>query len=265
MTGSGTHLVLIPSYNTGPRLERTVVEALSHWSPVWVVVDGSTDGSAESVQALAAGDPRVRVLVRPHNGGKGSAVGTGIAAALAEGFTHVLVMDSDGQHSADHITPFMAASRAEPEALILGRPIFGPEVPLARLHGRKLSNGLARIETLGPGIDDALFGFRVYPAAALRDAIDSTKHARGFDFDPEVAVRMFWAGVPIVNLPAPCRYLSIADGGISHFRYVRDNLKMIGLHVRLIAQLAIWRWVKVRRIRRAAAASRGDARNVSCA
>lgn len=265
MTGSATHLVLIPSYDSGPRLESTVVEALRHWSPVWVVVDGSTDGSAESVKALAEGDPRVRVLVRPRQEGKGAAVETGVVAALAEGFTHVLVMDSDGQHSASHIAPFMAASRAEPEALILGRPVFGPEVPLSRLYGRKLSNGLARLETLGRGIDDALFGFRVYPAAALRDAIESTKYARGFDFDPEVAVRMFWAGVPIVNLPAPCRYLSPADGGVSHFRYLRDNLKMIRLHVRLIAQLAAWRWVEVRRIRRAAAASRRGGRNISCA
>jgi len=254
MTCSNTHLVLIPSYNTGPRLERTVAEALEHWNPVWVVVDGSTDDSAESVRALGAGDARMRVLVRPHNGGKGAAVATGIEAALAEGFTHVLVMDSDGQHSAAHITAFMAASRMEPEALVLGRPIFGPEVPLARLYGRKLSNGLVRFEILGPGIDDCLFGFRVYPAAALRQALESTKYARGFDFDPEVAVRMFWAGVPTVNVPAPCRYLAKADGGVSHFRYLRDNLKMIGLHARLLAQLAAWRWVMVRRARRAAAA-----------
>jgi glycosyltransferase involved in cell wall biosynthesis len=257
MNRSATHLVLIPSYNAGPRLERTVVEALRAWSPVWVVVDGSTDGSDEPVRALAASDPRLRVLMRPLNGGKGAAVCTGVAAALAEGFTHVLVMDSDGQHSAGHIAPFMAASSAEPEALVLGRPVFGPEVPLHRLHGRKLSNGLARLEILGPGIDDSLFGFRVYPAAALRDALGSTKHARGFDFDPEVAVRMFWLGVPTVNLPAPCRYVSLADGGVSHFRYLRDNLKMIWLHARLLARLAAWRWVEVLRIRRTAAASRG--------
>ena len=167
---SATHLVLIPSYNAGPRLVDTVRGALAHWRPVWVVVDGSTDGSAAAVQELAAREPDLRVIVQPHNGGKGAAVATGVAAALEAGFTHVLTMDSDGQHPAGHIPQFMAASSAQPAALVLGKPIFGPEAPLARLQGRKLSIGLARIEILGVGIDDPLFGFRVYPAAALHRA-----------------------------------------------------------------------------------------------
>lgn len=242
---SATHLVLIPSYNTGPRLLDTVRRALEHWSPVWVVVDGSTDGSDAPVRALAAGDSRIRVIIRDRNGGKGAAVATGVDAALAAGFTHVLTMDSDGQHPADRIPDFMAASLAQPDALVLGRPVFGPEVPLERLHGRKLSVGLAHFEILGRGIDDPLFGFRVYPAAALQRALASTRRARGFDFDPEVAVRLVWAGVPTVNLPASCRYLSKAEGGVSHFHYLRDNVKLVWLHARLIAQLLLWRWPAV--------------------
>jgi len=250
MTPSTTHLVLIPSYNPGPRLMATVASVLAHWSPVWIVDDGSTDESTAAARELAARDPRVRLIVRPRNGGKGAAVATGVAEALAAGFTHVLTLDADGQHPVDHIGPFMAASIAHPAALVLGRPVFGPEVPLERLHGRKLSVGLARLEILGPGIDDPLFGFRVYPAAALQRALASTRRARGFDFDPEVAVRMFWAGVPTVNLPAPCRYFSKGEGGVSHFNYLRDNLKLIWLHTRLLTQLLLWRWVSVQRIRR---------------
>jgi len=247
---STTHLVLIPSYNAGPQLAATVHAALAQWRPVWVVVDGSTDGSAAAVQALAARDPDVRVLVRPRNGGKGAAVATGVANALAAGFTHVLTMDSDGQHPAGHIPAFMVESQAHPEALVLGRPVFGPEAPLARLHGRKLSVGLTRLEILGAGIDDPLFGFRVYPASALQAALGATRYARGFDFDPEIAVRLVWAGVPTVNLAAPCRYLAKDAGGVSHFHYGRDNLKMIWLHTRLLGQLVLWRWVQVLRARR---------------
>lgn len=251
MTVSTTHLVLIPSYNTGPRLIETVREALAQWAPVWVVVDGSTDDSAAPVRALAAVDPRLRVIFREYNGGKGAAVATGITAALAEGFTHVLTMDSDGQHPAPLIPEFMQASQSKPRVLVLGRPVFGPEVPLERLYGRKLSVGLTWIEILGAGIDDSLFGFRVYPAQPLHDALASTRRARGFDFDPEIAVRMVWAGVPTINLPAPCRYLSKSEGGISHFRYLRDNLKLIWLHLRLLSQLLIWRWPLVLHRRRA--------------
>jgi glycosyltransferase involved in cell wall biosynthesis len=247
---SVTHLVLIPSYNTGPRLVQTVREALACWSPVWIVVDGSTDDSVGPVQALAAQDPRVRVIRRDRNGGKGAAVLTGVEAALEAGFTHVLTMDSDGQHPADHIPGFMAASLQQPAAVVFGRPIFGPEVPLERLHGRKLSVGLARFEILGAGIDDPLFGFRVYPGAALQRALHQTRRARGFDFDPEVAVRLVWAGAPTINLPAPCRYLAKSEGGVSHFHYLRDNLKLIWLHTRLLSQLLLWRWPLVLRRRR---------------
>lgn len=251
MTPSTTHLVLIPSYNPGPRLAATVTAVLEQWSPVWIVDDGSTDESTALAQDLAARDPRVRVIVRPFNGGKGAAVATGVDAALAAGFTHVLTLDADGQHPVDHIRPFMAASQAEPAALVLGKPVFGPEVPLERLHGRKLSVGLARFEILGGGIDDPLFGFRVYPADALQRALAATRRARGFDFDPEVAVRMFWAGVPTVNIPAPCRYFSKDEGGVSHFNYLRDNLKLVWLHTRLITQLLLWRWVSIWRVRSA--------------
>lgn len=251
MTPSTSHLVLIPSYNPGPRLAATVAAVLEQWSPVWVVDDGSTDESTAAMRELAARDSRVRVIVRPGNGGKGAAVATGVDAALAAGFTHVLTLDADGQHPVDHVRPFMAASMAQPAALVLGKPIFGPEVPIERLHGRKLSVGLARLEILGAGIDDPLFGFRVYPAAALQRALASTRRARGFDFDPEVAVRMFWAGVPTVNLPAPCRYFAKEEGGVSHFNYLRDNLKLIWLHTRLLTQLLLWRWVFLLRTRRA--------------
>jgi hypothetical protein len=67
--------------------------------------------------------------------------------------------------------------------------------------------------------------------------LQATGGGRHYDFDAEAAVRMVWAGTPTVNLPARCRYLSADEGGISHFHYVRDNLRMIWLHTRLIAAL----------------------------
>jgi len=81
--------------------------------------------------------------------------------------------------------------------------------------------------------------------------LESTRGARRYDFDPEVAVRLYWSGTPTVNIPASCRYLSRAEGGVSHFRYVRDNVRMVWLHTRLITELVLWRWFGVWRRRRA--------------
>ena len=233
VTRSATHLVLIPSYNPGPRLTETVRAARAHWDPVWVVVDGSTDGSAALLAELARGDPGLSVLVRPHNGGKGAALLDGLTAARRAGFTHALTMDSDGQHPAECIAPFMCASAAAPEAMILGAPVFDSSAPRIRLRGRRIANWWTELETLGAGIVDTLFGFRVYPIAPLLAVMQRTRWMRRFDFDAEAVVRLSWQGVPARNLPAPCHYFTPAEGGVSHFNYWRDNLLLTWMYTRL--------------------------------
>lgn len=232
MTPSPTHLVLIPSYDSGPLLAETVQAACAAWAPVWVVVDGSTDGSDAGLEALGA-----RAIRLPANRGKGAAVRAGLEAAAAEGFTHALVMDADGQHPADRIADFMAASAARPEAMVLGVPVFGPDAPALRVRGRRVSNWWAGLETLWAGIADSLFGFRVYPIRPLLAAFAASPGMRRYDFDAEAAVRLAWAGVPPVNLPAAVRYRASAEGAVSHFRYVRDNLLLTGMHARLVLGL----------------------------
>jgi len=230
---SSTHLVLIPSYNPGPGVIDTVRAARTQWAPVWVVVDGSTDGSAAQLQALAASDDDLKVIVLPENRGKGSAVLEGITQAAALGYTHALTMDSDGQHPADLIPAFMAASQAEPGKMVLGKPVFGPEAPALRVNGRKVSNGWANLETLWMGIGDSLYGFRVYPIAPLAKIMRANRFMRRFDFDPEAVVRLCWAGVRPINIDAPVRYLSAEEGGVSHFKYLRDNTLLTWMHTRL--------------------------------
>lgn len=235
MTGvsAGAYLVLIPSYNTGPILTDTVVQARRAWPHVWVVVDGSTDGSEAAIAGLAAEDPRLRVLRLPTNRGKGAAILHGLRAARAAGFSHALTMDADGQHPADRIGSFMQASQTRPEAMILGCPVFDAGAPSLRVRGRRVSNWWTRLETAG-AIADSLFGFRVYPIEPLIAVMSATRWMRHYDFDAEAAVRLCWRGVPAVNLPAPVRYLRPEEGGVSHFHYGRDNVLLTWMHLRLV-------------------------------
>ncbi len=248
-TPSPTHLVLLPTFNTGPRLAGVIAEALRHWQPVLVVVDGSTDGSERPVLELARREPGLHVIVLPRNAGKGAAVLAGCDWARARGFTHALAMDADGQHPAAKIAEFMAISARRPEALVLGSPIFPANIPRERLYFRKLSVALVRWTILGAGIDDNLYGFRVYPIAPLLDVLGPRRTGRRYDFDTEAAVRLCWSGVPPLNVPAPVRYFSRAEGGISHFHYVRDNLTLAAMHTRLLAELIFRRAGELRRHR----------------
>jgi glycosyltransferase involved in cell wall biosynthesis len=208
--------------------------ARAQWAPVWVVVDGSTDGSAGQLQAMAGQDPQLRVIVLPENRGKGAAVLEGITQAAAEGYTHALTMDSDGQHPADLIPAFMRVSQEQPDAMVLGKPVFDADAPRLRVNGRKLSNGWAHLETLWAGIGDSLYGFRVYPIAPLVRIMRNQRFMRRFDFDPEAVVRLCWAGVAPINLDAPVRYFRNEDGGVSHFNYLRDNALLTWMHARLL-------------------------------
>ena len=233
MPSSTTHLVLIPSYNPGEKVYETVRAARQYWTPVWVVVDGSNDGSAEGLLAMAAEDSSLRVIVLPHNRGKGAAVLHGLDKAAAAGFTHVLTMDSDGQHPADRIPAFMAESARNPQAMILGVPQFDASAPNLRVQGRRVCNAWANLETLWAGIGDSLFGFRIYPIEPLRQVMRYQPWMRHFDFDPEAVVRLCWRGVRPINLPAAVRYYQVNEGGVSHFRYLRDNLLLSWMHTRL--------------------------------
>lgn len=242
--------VLIPSYNTGSRLPETVRAALAQTPDVRVVIDGSTDHSDEALDLLRPEHPGLRVIRLPENRGKGAAVLAGIDALISEGFTHALTMDADGQHPAEAIPRLIEEAHREPEALVMGKPLFGPEVPKARLYGRRLTIFWTDLETLGIGLGDTLFGMRVYPLAPLREVFRQTAFARGFDFDPEVAVRLCWAGHRPVQVPVAVRYFKAEEGGVSHFHYLRDNVKLTWLHFRLMPGFLLRRWPRMLRLKR---------------
>jgi len=238
-TPSTTQLVIMPSYNTGPKVYETVAAARAVWNPVWVVVDGSDDGTAAGLQAMAERDAGLRVWVLEHNSGKGAAVLKGLEQASVAGFTHALTMDSDGQHPAALIPTFMQQSMQRPEAMILGRPVFDASAPLLRVRGRRVSNWWTDLETLGAGVADSLYGFRVYPIEPLRAVMRGQPWMRRFDFDTEAVVRLAWRGVKPINLDAPVKYLSAEEGGVSHFRYGRDNLLLTWMHTRLMIEFVL--------------------------
>ena len=252
-TPSTSHVLLIPSYNPGNLIISTVQEALAYWQPVWVVSDGSTDGSTKILQKMSETNPHLKVFVLPFNQGKGAAVMEGLRQAKKEGFTHALTMDADGQHPATLIPHFMQISTQNPGAMILGKPVFDDSAPQIRVQGRKISNFLANLDTLWMGIGDCLYGFRVYPVAPLLSIMQKHRFMRRFDFDIEAVVRLCWGNIRPINVDAPVKYLNAQEGGVSHFNYWRDNTLLTGMHIRLITEcilrLPLLLWRKYRQLK----------------
>ncbi len=221
--------ILVPTYDN-PATIRSVVERVrEHLADVVVVDDGSGPEGRAACEALAR-EGLAHVVHRERNGGKGAAVKTGFAEAYRLGYTHALQVDADGQHDLADVPRFLAIAAANPDALVLGAPRFDASAPKARQVGRRITIFWVNFETGGHVIEDPMCGFRVYPLAeATRIAV----RADMMDFDPEVAVRLVWRGVPVINVPTKVRYVSRDEGGVSHFRLFKDNFLISWMHTRL--------------------------------
>ena len=155
---------VIPVYNHGTTAGPIVDFLVEHHIHVIIVDDGSYLKSKAALAKIEKKYPDdVTLLTLPENQGKGAAVMIGMEMASKLGLTHVLQIDADGQHDINRVIPFFELSEAHPDALICGYPEYDETVPKNRLTGRKITNTMIAIETLGSGIRDGMCGFRVYP------------------------------------------------------------------------------------------------------
>ena len=225
--------IVIPIYNHKEAIGSTVANLVVHGLPVFIVDDGSDDATQQVLTALQQQfADQLTVLRLPVNGGKGAAVMAGLRAARKANYTHVLQIDADGQHDAADVPRFIEAARAEPGAVILGRPVYDESVPKSRLYGRYLTHVWVWIETLSFAIRDSMCGFRLYPLDAACVLIDEVKLPTRMDFDIEIVVRLYWRRMVFRSIPTRVTY---AADGLSHFDVLWDNVRISRSHTRLVA------------------------------
>ena len=222
---------VIPTFDNPRTIRAAVVEVRAHLDKVWVVDDGSGPSGRAAVAALSEGG-LATVHHLPRNTGKGAAVKEGFRRAQEAGFTHAVQIDADLQHDASDLPRFLRAAHAHPDALVLGDPIFDATAPAVRVRGHRFCRIWTHLATGGPVIRDPLCGFRVYPLTAAL----AVRSGDRMEFDVEIAVRMVWAGCPVVNLPTRVRYPTCEEGGVSHFRLFRDNVRIVSRHVCLCVE-----------------------------
>jgi glycosyltransferase involved in cell wall biosynthesis len=228
--------LVIPCYDHGEALEGVVASLAGYGLPALVVDDGSGAKTREILAKLAAANPWITVHRHAVNRGKGAAVISGCRLAAEAGATHALQLDADGQHDAGDVPRFLDAMAKNPDALVLGVPVFDASVPRSRLYGRQISRALIWLFTLSFDVRDPLCGFRGIPLAPALRLFDRQLLGERMDFDPELIVRLYWEGTPIVSLATAVRY---PEGGLSHFDVVWDDLRLAWLYVRLAGGTAL--------------------------
>lgn len=234
---------VIPVYNHEHALPVVVAALHAAGLPCVLVDDASSAACAAVMNDLAKLDNTFLVRL-PVNQGKGGAVMAGLREAQRLGFSHALQVDADGQHDLSDVAGFLGESRAHPQALVCGYPLYDASVPKSRLYARYLTHVWVWINSLSLTIRDSMCGFRVYPLPATLALIDSCRLGKRMDFDTEILVRLAWRNQPMRWLPTRVHY---PLDGLSHFRLWLDNALISKMHAKLFfgmllrAPLILWR------------------------
>jgi glycosyltransferase involved in cell wall biosynthesis len=222
--------VVIPVFNHELTVGR-VVRGAGEYFPVMVVNDGSTDATG----GILAAESCLTVVTLPQNQGKGAALRAGFAEAERRGFTHAVTLDADGQHAPGEVPLLAAATRCQPDALIVGvRDLAKENAPRARRISNQLSNFWFTFQT-GIPLPDTQCGFRSYP---LRPVNRMRVRSQRYAFELEVLVRAAWSGMPVTAQPVSADYAS-PTSRLSHFHPCRDLVRISLLHLRLSLQ-TLW-------------------------
>ncbi len=198
-------LVCVPTYDERENVEaiaRAILEATPEEVDVLVIDDSSPDGTGEIADAIAAREPRVRVLHRPGKEGLGKAYLAGFAWALARGYALVLEMDADFSHNPRYLPEMLGlAQRAE---LVIGsRNVKGGGTVNWGIGRKLLSRGgsLYARTILGLAVRDLTAGFKCFHREVL-EAIDlDTVQCSGYAFQIELTYRAIKKGFRVAELP----------------------------------------------------------------
>ena len=234
--------VVIPTYNNVGTLRDVVTETLRYSDDVYVVDDGSTDGSADVLAAIEG----IRVVTHTVNKGKGHALRSGFRQALADGFSYAITLDSDGQHYPDDIPQLLKANQEHPGCLIVGsRNLDGVERTAGSSFANKFSNFWFYVQT-GRRLSDTQTGYRLYPLKKLRGLSLLTSR---YEAELELMVLASWHGVQLVETPVKVFYPP-KEERVTHFRPFWDFARISVLNTVLCflavvygLPLRLWRWL----------------------
>jgi glycosyltransferase involved in cell wall biosynthesis len=210
--------IVIPAYQAAATLA-DVVAGARIVAPVYVVDDGSTDGTGDVGRRTGA-----TVLSHTTNRGKGAALATGITAALGAGVDVIVTIDADGQHPPAELPRLLAPIVDGHADLVLGARQRSPTMPL----GRRFTNWIsARLATriAGQGVTDAQTGYRAFTRAVaerVRPAGDR------YDYETAFLLGACDAGFRVACVAVPTIYA----GAESHFRPLADTWRVVRVFAR---------------------------------
>jgi len=208
-------------------LSQLAGEIAANGLPIYLIDDGS-GAECKAVLAHLSQSEDVNLLTLPVNRGKGAAVCMGLRQAWADGFSHAIQIDADGQYSPAYLNRFVAVSDSNPGAVVSGRRSH-VQMSTQRARGRRLTDFWVCINTLSRCLQDSMCGYRLYPLEPTIEVINRISVGKRMDFDTDLLVRLYWAGFDVVHVDIDVVY---ADDIPSHFNLIGDNVRISWMHIR---------------------------------
>ncbi len=232
---------VIPTYQNAKTLLKVVADVHRVVDTVFVVDDGSNDGTAALLDKATGNERPEKVLTHPKNCGKGAALKTGLTYARQQGFRYAVTVDADGQHRADDIPALLKAVEEEPDALAIGsRGLQHEDMPAKSTFANRFSNFWFALQTL-QRLPDTQSGLRVYPLRRLHGL--RWMSAR---YEAELTLLVFsaWAGVKLLPVPVSV-YYPPRDQRVTHFRPGRDFTRISVLNTLLCFLMVVYGWPRI--------------------
>ena len=232
---------VIPTYQNAKTLLKVVADVHRVVDTVFVVDDGSNDGTAALLDKATGNERPEKVLTHPKNCGKGAALKTGLTYARQQGFRYAVTVDADGQHRADDIPALLKAVEEEPDGLAIGsRGLQHENMPAKSTFANRFSNFWFALQTL-QRLPDTQSGLRVYPLRRLHGL--RWMSAR---YEAELTLLVFsaWAGVKLLPVPVSV-YYPPRDQRVTHFRPGRDFTRISVLNTLLCFLMVVYGWPRI--------------------
>lgn len=232
---------VVPTYQNAKTLLKVVADVHRVVDTVFVVDDGSNDGTAALLDKATGNERPEKVLTHPKNCGKGAALKTGLTYARQQGFRYAVTVDADGQHRADDIPALLKAVEEEPDALAIGsRGLQHENMPAKSTFANRFSNFWFALQTL-QRLPDTQSGLRIYPLRRLHGL--RWMSAR---YEAELTLLVFsaWAGVKLLPVPVSV-YYPPRDQRVTHFRPGRDFTRISMLNTLLCFLMVVYGWPRI--------------------
>lgn len=213
-------IIVIPAYNEAATIRELVERCLQLSLPVIVVDDGSTDNTQAKLDGLP-----VTLLVNEKNSGKAATLWRGMQQAIRQGAEQVISIDGDGQHRPEDIPALLETAQQHPGHMVIAARLKdNDQAPRARLAANRFADFWISWAA-GQWIHDTQSGFRLYPAALLKQLTPDTSRERGFVFESKVLIDAARRGFGCKVTPISSSYHSNARA--SHFRPVADITRIV--------------------------------------